>query len=145
MIGILTRYRALPVRERRQLWPAAWRLIVIRLSLLGSIQGTRQRFSGRPDCRRTLTDPKEARIWEMRATALRRVGDRIPGVHCLARSLALRWWMRSHGIDADSIIGVRSHNGQVESHAWVEVAGQAFNETTDVARLYRVLKTGLKS
>ncbi|MEE4638081.1 MAG: lasso peptide biosynthesis protein, partial [Wenzhouxiangella sp.] len=107
MSALLPRYRALPVEERRELLPAAWRLLLIRFSLLGSIEGTRQRFSGRKRCERTLTDPEERLVWERRATALRRVGSRLPGVHCLARSLALRWWMRSQGIAAVMIMGAR--------------------------------------
>jgi hypothetical protein len=49
--------------------------------------------------------------------------------------------MRSQGIDAEAVIGVRSEDGQVKSHAWVEINGHAFDEQTDVARLYQVLKT----
>ncbi len=136
---MLARYLALPVTERRALWSATWRLILIRLSLLGSIQNTRARFGGQADCVRSIADPEEWSRWQMRALALRRAGSRLPGVHCLARSLALRWWMRSEGIDADCLIGVRQRAGNIESHAWVEVHHQPVGDRAEDLREYQVL------
>ena len=138
---MLARYRALPVTERRALWSATWRLILIRLSLLGSIQNTRARFGGRAASLRSIADPEEWSRWQMRALALRRAGSRLPGVHCLARSLALRWWMRSSGIDAECLIGVRNQDGRIDSHAWVEVGGRPVDETPEIVARYQVLKT----
>ncbi len=138
---MLTRYLALPKAERRDLWSASWRLILIRISLFSGIETTRGRFSGRSLCDRNQLEPQELKHWEQRALALRRAGSRLPDVHCLARSLALRWWMRSAGIDADCIIGVRSQDGQVKSHAWVEVNGRPIDEAPEIVDLYQVLKT----
>lgn len=138
---MLSRYCALNTQERRALWSATWRLVLIRLSLLRGIEFTRQRFCGKLDCRAIPLKAEDLALWQLRAIALRRAGARIPGVHCLARSLALRWWMRSYRIDADCIIGVRSQASKLKSHAWVEVNGRAIDEQPEVVRLYQILKT----
>lgn len=137
--SMLQRYRSLPHAERRALWSATWRLAVIRLSLSTGIRKTRGRFVGQVDCKGGPLNTKELELWQMRARALRRAGSRLRDVHCLARSLALRWWMRSEGIDADCLIGVRQRAGNIESHAWVEVHHQPVGDRAEDLREYQVL------
>jgi hypothetical protein len=55
-----------------------------------------------------------------------RAGRYVPGGSCLARSLALVWLLRGHGMAADLRIGV-TDAGTFEAHAWV-VCGE--NELT---------------
>lgn len=43
---------------------------------------------------------------------------------CLARSLALWWRLRQHGIDTEVRFGVRKRQGLFDAHAWVEYQGQ---------------------
>jgi len=47
---------------------------------------------------------------------------------CLRQSLALWWVLRRRGIAAELRIGVRKDGGELQSHAWVEHAGQALND-----------------
>jgi len=51
---------------------------------------------------------------------------------CLHNSLVLWWLLRRRGIESELHIGGRKENGRLEAHAWVEVAGQALNETDDL-------------
>ena len=62
----------------------------------------------------------EAHIWQRRALALKRVGAALPGTRCLARALALRWWMRNAGLAASLRIGIARASARPSSHAWVE-------------------------
>src|SRR5947207_11804787 len=61
-------------------------------------------------------------------TAVDRGGRYVPGGTCLPKSLALAWFLRRWGSDANVCIGTRKDNGRFEAHAWVEVAGVAINE-----------------
>jgi len=138
MMARIKRLRALEPHERNDLWPAAWRLLVVRLLLvffnIGRIQ---RRLGGAHPVSRTLEDPA---IWQRRATALRRVGVVIPGSRCLARALALRWWMRSAGLDARLKLGVRRDQGQTHSHAWVECAGKPIDDQPETVAQFRVVE-----
>lgn len=136
---MLKAYLQLAQAQRHDLHAALWRLIVIRISLLTGIEQTRKRFGGLPDCQLKPMTPAEHPVWEARATAMRRAASRLPDTACLARSLALRWWMRANGIDAECRIGVRKRTGNIESHAWVETDGKAFAESQDVVRLFKVI------
>jgi hypothetical protein len=42
---------------------------------------------------------------------------------CLARSLALHWWLRTEGVPSDLRIGVRKDGHDLAAHAWVVVGG----------------------
>ena len=78
-------------------------------------------------------------IWKRRALALKRVAPRIPRTHCLARALALRWWMRSAGLDAQMIIGIRKGANGLESHAWVEFDDTPIDETPENVATYKTI------
>jgi len=78
-------------------------------------------------------------IWQRRALALKRLAPRLPGTHCLARALALRWWMRSQGLDAQMKIGIRTGPHGLESHAWVEHNNTPIDETRQNTATYKPL------
>ena len=60
-----------------------------------------------------------------------------PGpVTCLTRSLLLRWLLRRRGIASDLRIGVQLVQGQLDAHAWVEVAGVPINDAPDVGQRF---------
>ncbi|AKS42745.1 lasso peptide biosynthesis B2 protein [Wenzhouxiangella marina] len=155
---MLARWRQLSRMERRALWPAAWRLLLARLCLLGGIRRA-QRWLGDVGALKLPEqlgeeDQGQARpggvglpepdmvIWQHRATALKRIGARIPDTHCLARALALRWWMRSQGLPAEMRIGVRQGSAGIESHAWVELDGIAMDETAEIVARFTTVDFG---
>jgi len=95
---------------------------------------------GRPN-----TNPAESanvNIWRRRALALKRIAPRIPRTHCLARALALRWWMRSAGLDAQMKIGIRKGANGLESHAWVELDDTPIDETPENVATYKAIPHG---
>jgi len=51
---------------------------------------------------------------------------------CLHRSLTLWWLLRRQGIASELRIGVHMEQGRFEAHAWVERAGVALNDGSDV-------------
>lgn len=56
--------------------------------------------------------------------------------NCLIRSLYLLWLLRRRGVSSDLRIGMRLTSGQLEAHAWVEVAGQPVNDAPEIAERY---------
>jgi len=142
-VAVLKRFRNLSRAERRDLWPAVWRLSCVwcLLPVLG-VERSRSWLSslqrrpgygsdGQPDLQ----------VWSRRAQALKRVGGRMPGVHCLARSLCLWWWMRGAGLDPALEIGVRRDgHDAVLSHSWVECDGVPVDETPEVVARFRPLR-----
>ncbi len=146
------RWRQLPRQERRDLWPAAWRLLVARLCLLAGIARSQRWLGGNseldiPDQIRegSLAGNRDERvsaqdeIWQRRALALKRIGSRMPDTHCLARALALRWWMRTNHLPAQMKIGVRKGPHGLESHAWVELNGCPVDESRETTATYSVI------
>ncbi|GGJ28299.1 lasso peptide biosynthesis B2 protein [Deinococcus roseus] len=42
---------------------------------------------------------------------------------CVLRSVAMLWWLRNAGIDAELVSGVRNAGGTLKGHAWIEYQG----------------------
>jgi hypothetical protein len=57
--------------------------------------------------------------------------------NCLRRSLTLAYGLRWYGVAAELRIGVRRHQGQMESHAWLEWQGQVLGDRADIGQDYR--------
>lgn len=119
--------RQLPASDRRELLPALGRLVVTRICLLFGIRRTARWLSGAVAHQ---AEP-DLIVWQRRAVALKRVGRRLPGVACLTQALALRWWMRSNGLDAQIRIGIRQSENALKSHAWVELNDQPIEESPE--------------
>ncbi|MGY6553175.1 MAG: lasso peptide biosynthesis B2 protein [Wenzhouxiangella sp.] len=135
---MLKRLRKLPNHERADLLPALWRVLAARICLSLGIQRALRLLGGRIDARKEPT-ANELDGWYRRAKAIRRVGARVPGVRCLCRSVALRWWMRQQGINARLVIAVSSGQTGAESHAWTEVNGIPIDDDLDNASRFRRL------
>ena len=60
---------------------------------------------------------------------------------CLRRSVTLLRELRRRGMGATLHIGVRKTAGEVEAHAWVEVAGEVVNDDPDVVGTYLPMST----
>ncbi|MGE3267717.1 MAG: lasso peptide biosynthesis B2 protein [Chloroflexota bacterium] len=62
---------------------------------------------------------------------------------CLARSLALHWWLCDEGLPSELIIGVASGAHGFGAHAWVELGEDLLNGTTaDIAPFTRLVTVG---
>ena len=62
------------------------------------------------------------------------------GARCLSRSIVLWHDLMSRGVDARVCLGVRLLPGStLAAHAWVEVNGEAVNDSCDVFARYAVL------
>lgn len=57
--------------------------------------------------------------------------------YCLQRSSVATWMLRRRGVPAQLVIGYRPV--PVDSHAWVEVAGQVVNDRPQYQKFFRVL------
>ena len=134
----LARWRAMDAVDRRALFPATWRLGIVRI-LLASIGVKRtQKLLGRWATAGSRK-MQQADLWHRRALALRRVASRTPGARCLARSMVLWWWMRAEGLDPKLCMGVRPGAEMIEGHAWIECDGHTIDETAEVAASYHGL------
>jgi hypothetical protein len=107
-------------------------LIWILLPMLG-IQRLRRWTGARR--RRTQVLPPE-RI-AGRVIALRRVGARLPGCRCLARSMALSWWLNRSGQTHRLLIGVQGTAIDLRAHSWVEIEGQAVDDSPETIAGFR--------
>ena len=134
-LGIAARWRRLSRAERRDLRAALWRLLVVAVLMRLVGVGRSQRWLERKQPQ--AADEVDLAPWRRRALALKRVGARLPGVHCLARSIALWWWMGKAGLDASVCIGVRKGDKEIEGHAWVELNGTPVDETPACVASYQ--------
>lgn len=60
---------------------------------------------------------------------------------CLPRSLALLWWLKARGIQADLRIGVRKEGLELIAHAWVEYQGRVLNDRQRTPAIYAPLRS----
>jgi len=59
---------------------------------------------------------------------------------CLLESLALWHLLRSHGHDAELLLGARTLLGPLEAHAWVELGGEVLNDADNVRQIYQTFE-----
>lgn len=122
VMGWWEKWRRLKSPERSALVAAAWRLLVVQLLLMMlGVARTERLLTGR---RRGLAAEFDRCYWAQRIQALQRVAGRMPGVRCLARSLALCWWMQRMGVAAQMRMGVQLADARAHGHAWVEIDGK---------------------
>lgn len=58
-------------------------------------------------------------IWAIQLTGRYLLGNK----PCLPQALALQWFLKRSGIEAEMHIGVKKEAGQFEAHAWIEQDG----------------------
>lgn len=137
-MNVLKRWRAVPRTERRALWPAAWRLAMVRVLLATRGTAGAQKFlANRAKAGTRILESPE--LWQTRAGALQRLSTRMPATRCLARSITLWWWMRASGLAPTLQVGIRQTQPDLQGHAWVECNGHVFGETRDGAASYTML------
>ena len=64
---------------------------------------------------------------------------------CLEESLALWFFLRRQGIEAELRVGVRKEGEKFEAHAWVEREGVALNEPEALHEHYAAFDAALSS
>jgi hypothetical protein len=135
MIRAVRKLRALSGTEWADLALGAPRLVVVWALL--PVTGIRRlrRWTDAGDSDRS--GAVEVERWCRRAVALRRIGARLPGCRCLARSMALSWWMGSAGVAHRLRIGVAGTAATLRSHSWIEVAGVVVDDEAENVRGFR--------
>jgi hypothetical protein len=130
-VKLLSRIAGLSSRQRRLLARAfallAWfRVGLLALPLDSLLRGIER---GSVAARRADFSPVDA------AWAVGAVARRVPGTHCLARSLALHALLRRSGFESELRIGVARAAPGIAAHAWVECGGEALDDPS-AARSY---------
>ena len=131
----LSRFLALSLPERRVLLqamlllPLFWAgLRVLGLSRLHSWATHAPRAAGAP-----RPDVEPVTIGALINSA----GNHVPFPStCLTRSLLLIWLLHRRGVRSELRIGVRTIDGRLDAHAWVEYAGRPLNDAQDVAERF---------
>jgi len=75
--------------------------------------------------------PYDPDLWQRRAVAIRRIGARLPGCHCLARSITLSNWLQRAGHPNTLKIGITGTAATLKSHSWVEKDGRILDDTPE--------------
>jgi hypothetical protein len=122
-------------KERSLLVRVGLRVVAVRVGMWAAPKALVRRSIERETARRPETvlesDELERLSW-----AVAVVSRRIPGATCLVQALATDWLLRDIGEPADLRIGVvRSGDGAVQAHAWVECQGRVV--AGKIARLSR--------
>ena len=121
------KWRALSRPDRTRLVALLGILQVMDLSLRALGLRCTQRWLGmnrpvppqaQPLATTTMADAR--RLAELAAIA----GRRGPlNTTCLRQALAVQWWLRRRGLDAQLRLGARVIGGSLDAHAWVELDG----------------------
>ncbi|GAB4178181.1 MAG: hypothetical protein Kow0020_14210 [Wenzhouxiangellaceae bacterium] len=130
--------------------PSRWRLVIETLAatprlmivwallpVLGIRRLRRLTHRMRPS---TAKPPAPDRL-AARVVALRRVSARLPGCYCLARSMALSWWLSARGVPHALRIGVRGNGRALHAHSWVEIDGVPVDDQPRNVSAFRHLTT----
>jgi len=96
-----------------------------------------RRWLGRPPPRQGRAPNYDPDLWQRRAVAIRRIGARLPGCHCLARSITLSNWLNRAGHTNTLKIGISGTATTLKSHSWVEKDGQILDDTPENASRFR--------
>ena len=135
MTGKLSKLASLSWPERRVLLqamlllPLFWAALrVLGLSRLNSLATQAPRAAGAP-----RLDVEPVTIGALINSA----GNLVPFPStCLTRSLLLVWLLHRRGLSGELRIGVRTIDGRLDAHAWVEYAGRPLNDAQDDAERF---------
>lgn len=123
--------------EYAALFAAAPRLVLVWALLPATGIARLRRWQGRPARARKPPETFDPELWQRRVQALRRVGARLPGCHCLARSIALSAWLNGQGHANQLKIGVAGTSATLKSHSWVEKEGEILDDTPENIRKFQ--------
>jgi hypothetical protein len=118
----LSKFRALPAKEKKLLLLAALCLPLLGLGLRWiGFRRIQAWLRSRP-----LAGRLRHALPEVAALArlVNAAANNLPGRHtCLARSLLLQFMLRRDGVDCQLMIGVRMLGDRFDAHAWIECSG----------------------
>src|SRR4051794_38787540 len=131
MLNRLKRWRRLSARER-------WLLLQLSVAM-PAFAGALWLFGIRRTYRliaQSVSATSSDEIPESCITSARHLGSLVDiasrhgpyRASCLPKSLVLCWLLRRRGLPAQLQIGVGRKIGQIQAHAWVELAGQVVND-----------------
>lgn len=132
----IVHFLRLPSSQRRTILVAWWYLLAFWIEL-------RTRPYPKVASRAAIPLGKKSRVdidtlaWCVGAAA----GTHMVFVRCLERSLTLQRLLRRQGVHAQLRIGVRSTEGSIEAHAWIEVEGRPIAEPEEIGRSFAALET----
>ncbi|GEM44747.1 lasso peptide biosynthesis B2 protein [Deinococcus cellulosilyticus] len=113
-----------PYLVRNVLRGTGW---VLKAALVLQKQQTLQELCNHVVLRRTsqpdFSQIHKARVGVLGASKLLAYFPRGNSGMCVLRALAALWWLRSAGVDAELVSGVRNDGGKIKGHAWIEYQG----------------------
>lgn len=127
-MGKIRRFVGLSSADRRLVAIAAIRLLLVTLVLrwLG-FRWIAARLPLAPPRSDGLVDAARARRY---AASVALAARCLPiQARCLARSIALHWWLSHEGAPSELRIGVAKRGRELDAHAWVELGGAPVNGT----------------
>jgi hypothetical protein len=136
-IVVLKRLFELEPADRRTLARAfgalAWMSFALRF------RGFRQLFTAieqtKPAVIPSGEDLRRARTYARWISAASR--HHLVRANCLERSLVLHRWLRREGLPSVLRIGVRTDEGKLIAHAWIEITGEPLGDRPDALGSFR--------
>lgn len=87
-----------------------------------------------------LSPSREAE--RLRGAVLRAARHHLYPMRCLPQTLTLAWLLGRHGVAVQLRLGVRTTNGRLLAHAWLEADGRALGAAVDEAGPFQPLAQG---
>jgi len=123
--------RSLTFSDYIALFTAAPRLILVWMLLPVTGIARLRRWLGKLARRQGRAPDYNPELWHRRTIAIRRIGARLPGCHCLARSITLSNWLNRTGHPNTLKIGITGTSSILKSHSWVEKEGKILDDTPE--------------
>ena len=135
----LAKFAALPWSERRTLLAAVALLPLFWLGLQCFGLRRLQAWLQRPPATNASISMNE--IARLAALVNSAAGLAPIPATCLTRSLLLGWMLQRRGVTSQLRIGVRTNQGKLDAHAWVEYAGVPINDQPDVGQQFAAFQS----
>ena len=128
-----------PPADYAALLAAAPRLILVWMLLPATGIARLRRWLGKSARRKGRAPDFDPSLWHRRVVAIRRIGARLPGCHCLARSITLSSWLNRAGHPNNLKIGITGTSATLKSHSWVEKDDKILDDTPEnIARFQKI-------
>ena len=129
MMRVLRRFLSLPNRDRNRVIRALTCMVVAPVALKAFGFHRCHKLINRRSARLRHNLPTDQELLGELLRSYQRVTSTLTIGKCLSRSLAMRFYLQTYGINAEMRIGVARTGHELDAHAWVEYNGQALLET----------------